>query len=63
MSNDKILCANCVYFQVSKGECHRCPPGVIATNATYKIHHTCWPNMDPADWCGEGKAKEPQDAA
>ncbi len=65
MSEEKVKCNTCQWYESDRGLCRRYPPTVVEgsngdlndiTSSTYFY----WPQVQPDEWCGEYKSLVPE---
>jgi len=47
-----MKCAHCLYFKVTKFECHEGPP-----HLDFESRKAIWPRVNPSNFCGSFKSK------
>jgi hypothetical protein len=53
MSDRVARCRDCVFYDSSTSDCHRCPPSFVLLGDD-KVT-TLFPRVEEDDWCGEFK--------
>ena len=59
-------CGNCRFFTTDSTPhsfCRRYPPAVVHKTLRPVAHNSAWPEVSPADWCGEWAAADAAEAS